>query len=65
MSKSWMVLIVPEPKDDFVLDVDGSSAEIFMRFTEEPDLEFLSRLAKQRPGKRVYSLLGASTWHGP
>lgn len=44
-------------------DIDGQSAKVFMRFTEEPDESFLKRLAIANPGKRVYCLSGASTWH--
>lgn len=60
MSKEYMVLIV-EP--DAGGDIDGMAAEVFMRFTEAPDDDFLKRLAANVPGKRVYSLIGASTWH--
>lgn len=60
MSKSYVVVFV-EPDD--LGGIDGASAEVFMRFTEKPTDEFLSRLAATRPTERVYCLLGADTWH--
>ena len=60
MSREYMVLFV-EP--NAIGGIDGQSAEVFMRFTEEPEAEFLQRLAESRPGERVYCLMGASTWH--
>lgn len=64
MSREYMVLLV-EPLEvcPGVATVEGAQAEVFMRFTEEPDSDFLHRLAGENPGKRVYCLLGASTWH--
>lgn len=59
MSKDYMVLIV-QPDNG---DIDGASAKLFMRFTEPPDDDFLKRLAATVPGKRVYTLSGASTWY--
>lgn len=59
MSMEYMVLIVDAPDDN---DVDGASAEVFMRFTERPDDDFLGRLARENPNKRVYCLSGASSW---
>lgn len=56
-----MVLIVDEPPE--FSDIADMPAKVFMRFTEEPGDEFLSLIAKENPGKRVYCLLGASTWH--
>lgn len=61
MSREYLVLIVEVPDDN--RDINGLPAEIFMRFTEEPTSDFLERLAQMNEGKRVYSLLGASTWH--
>lgn len=61
MSKEYLVLLVDAGEDDH--SVDGKKAEIFMRFTEEPSEEFLQRVAKLNVGKRVYSLMGASTWY--
>ncbi len=60
MSREYIVIIVDEPTDGH--DVDGESARVFMRFTEPPSDEFLLRIAKENLGKRVYSLLGASSW---
>ena len=60
MSRSYMVLFVSPDQDG---SVDGMEAEVFMRFTEPPTDEFLKRLADEQPGVRVYSLMGASTWH--
>lgn len=61
MSQEYMVLLVKEPKDS--MSIDGQKAQVFMRFTEEPNAEFLDRIAQANRGWRVYSLLGASTWH--
>lgn len=61
MSREYMVLIADEPNGH--VDVQGVSATIFMRFTEPPPEDFLERLAAANKGKRVYCLLGASTWH--
>lgn len=60
MSRECMVVIVQPNRNGTVA---GASAEVFDRFTEEPDADFLSRLAESRPGERVYCLMGASTWH--
>ena len=60
MSKECMVIFVTPNENG---TIDGASAEVFDRFTEEPDADFLSRLAESRPGERVYCLMGASTWH--
>lgn len=60
MSREYMVLFA---KPDENGSIDGMEAEVFMRFTEEPSTDFLGRLAKERPGTRVYCLLGASAWH--
>ena len=60
MSREYMVIFV-EPNENG--QIDGQPAEVFMRFTEEPDAGFLQRLAESRPGERVYCLMGASTWH--
>ena len=63
MSKEYLVLIVEDPDKYDQYDVDGLPAEVFMRFTEEPKEEFLITVARAHPGKRVYCLMGASTWH--
>jgi len=60
MSREYMVVIV-QPNQDST--VDGASAEVFDRFTEAPDADFLERLAESRPSERVYCLMGASTWY--
>jgi len=60
MSKEYLVLFVDEPGS--WRDVDGQKAEVFMRFTEEPTEDFLSQLARQNRGRRVYCLMGASSW---
>lgn len=60
MSREYLVLIMPEPEDG---DIEDAEARVYMRFTEEPSEDYLHRLAWQYPGQRVYSLLGASTWH--
>jgi hypothetical protein len=60
VSREYLILIVDEPPDG--KDVDGATAEIFMRFTEEPTEGFIERVARLHPGRRVYSLLGASSW---
>lgn len=44
-------------------NIDDQPAHVFMRFTEQPNDEFLSRLARANPGRRVYCLMGASTWY--
>ena len=62
MSQEYMVLLVKKPKKG-TLSIDDLPAKVFMRFTEEPSGEFLNRLAAANPTKRVYCLLGASTWH--
>lgn len=60
MSRECIVVIVqPDERGN----VDGAPAEVFMRFTEEPDADFLQRIATSQPGKRVYCLMGASTWY--
>lgn len=60
MSRCYMVVRVTPDENG---EVDGQPAEVFMRFTEEPSDEFLSRLANEQPSKRVYCLLGASTYY--
>ena len=60
MSKEYMVLLVDEPEDG---DVEDQPAEVYMRFTEEPASDYLERIAHSHPGKRVYCLMGASTWY--
>lgn len=60
MSREYLVLLV-EP--DANGSIDGQPAEVFMRFTEQPESNFLGRIATSNPGKRVYCLMGASTWH--
>lgn len=60
MSREYMVLLVDEPANEH--NIDGQAAQVFMRFTEQPDEEFLGRVSQANPGKRVYCLLGASTW---
>ena len=62
MSREFMVLIVPEPSE-LMIDVEDSPARIFMRFTEPPSDDFLSRRADGNPGHRVYCLMGASSWY--
>lgn len=62
MSREYMVLIADEPPCDRCIEY--LHAKVFMTFTERPDDDFLGRIAAQNPGKRVYCLLGASTWHG-
>lgn len=62
MSREYMVLIVDEPTDRY--DVDDMPAKVFMRFTEQPTDNFMNRIARDNPGKRVYCLLGASSWYG-
>ena len=44
-------------------DIEDQAARVFMRFTEPPSDDFLNRLAIANPGKRVYCLTGASSWH--
>ena len=61
MSKEIIVLLVDDPGDQ--QDIDDAAAKVFMRFTEPPEEDFLQRLAQANPGKRVYCLTGASTWH--
>lgn len=61
MSREYVVLIVDEPPED--RDVEDMPARIFMRFTQEPAEDYLLRLAKGHPGKRVYCLMGASSWY--
>jgi len=61
MSQEYMVLIVDVGGKD--RNIDDAPAKVFMRFTEEPTTEFLEAIAKENPGKRVYSLLGASSWY--
>lgn len=61
MSWEYMVLFVDEPENEH--SIDDMPARVFMRFTEAPSDDFLQRLAVSNPGKRVYCLLGASTWH--
>lgn len=61
MSREYMVLLVETPTPD-TNDIQGCKAEVFMRFTEEPTQDFLYRLSQQHPTKRIYSLMGASTW---
>lgn len=64
MSREYLVLIVDEPPEGRDIDSDDAAkAEVFMRFTEEPSDAYLERLARANPGKRIYSLMGASTWH--
>lgn len=60
MSREYMVLLVDEPEDG---DVDDMAARVYMRFTEEPRAQYLEGLAAYYPGKRVYCLMGASTWY--
>ncbi len=60
MSKEYMVLLVDEPENEH--NVDGQPATVFMRFTEHPGNDFMYRLAAYNPGKRLYCLIGASTW---
>jgi hypothetical protein len=60
MSREYLVLIVDEPPE--FRDIDDMPARVFMRFTEQPDDEFLGRISAENRGKRVYCLLGASTW---
>ena len=62
MSAEYLVLLVDAP-DPGSLSIDGKKAEVFMRFFEQPSEDFLNRLAEGRPGKRVYCLRGASSWH--
>lgn len=62
MSREYIVLMV-DIKDEESGDIDGAYAKVFMRFTEEPDGPFLQRLAESYPGKRIYSLMGASSWY--
>lgn len=61
MSKDYVVILVKEPKDGY--DIDDMAAQVFMRFHEQPADDFLDRIAAANPGKRVYSLLGAASWH--
>lgn len=62
MSQEYMVLLVKKPRDD-TLSIDDQPAQVFMRFTEKPDDEYLTSLAKFHSDCRVYCLLGASTWY--
>lgn len=64
MSQEYLVLLV-EPTEvcPGVSTIEGAKAEVFMRFTEAPGESFLSQLAYENPGKRVYCLMGASTWY--
>lgn len=56
-----MVILVT-PRDTYGEGIEGAQAEVWMRFTEKPPADLLRRLARENPGKRVYCLLGASTW---
>lgn len=61
MSQDYLVLILDCEEDAY--SIDGAKGDVFMRFTQKPPSEFLQKLAAERLGKRVYCLLGASTWH--
>lgn len=61
MSAEYVVMLVDEPGEEE--DIEGCAAQVFMRFTQEPTPEFLAKVAKSNPGKRVYCLMGASTWY--
>jgi hypothetical protein len=61
MSKEYIVLLVDEPENEH--SIDGQSAQVFMRFYEPPPEDYLQSLSRLHPGKRVYSLMGASMWH--
>ena len=63
MSREYIALIVDAPDDASEAELEGSKVEIFMRFTEHPGDAFLQRLAASYPGKRVYCLMGASSWY--
>lgn len=62
MSKDVVVMLVDDPGED-EYNIDGQSAEVWMRFYEPCTDDLLNRLAKENPGKRVYQLSGASTWY--
>lgn len=62
MSKDVVVMLVDDPGEDET-NIDGQSATVFMRFYEPCTDDFLKRIANENPGKRVYQLSGASTWH--
>lgn len=57
-----MVLIVDEPSNE-TIDIDDLPAKVWMRFTEAPSDNLLIGVSRVHPGKRVYCLMGASTWH--
>lgn len=61
MSKEIIVILVDEVDESS--DIDGQPAQVFMRFYEPCDPDFLRRLANENPGKRVYELSGASSWY--
>ena len=62
MSKNYIVLLVDQPTPPHNPNIDMQPAQVFMRFHEWPEQDFLKRLAEQHPDKRVYCLMGASTW---
>lgn len=62
MSAEYIILLVDEPESE-TNSIDGQAAKVFMRFYEPPTPEYLKTVARENPGKRVYSLLGASTWY--
>ncbi len=59
MSRDYVVIVVNTTDDD----IDGVQGRVVTRFTEHPGDDYLFRLAQEQPGRKVYCLSGASTWH--